>query len=36
VDELVQLAVLQPAGLDVFHNMLLKWSYVLRPRLGPL
>jgi hypothetical protein len=27
MDELVQLAVLQPS--TVFHTMLLKWSYIL-------
>jgi hypothetical protein len=33
---LVQLAVLQPAGLDLFHTLLLKWSYVLNVRGTPV
>jgi hypothetical protein len=32
MDPLVQLAVLQPD--EVFHKMLLKWSYVLHVRQG--
>jgi hypothetical protein len=32
MDPLVQLAVLQPVDLDVFQNILLKWSYVLHAR----
>jgi hypothetical protein len=30
MDPLVQLAVLQPVGLGVFHSLLVKWSYVLQ------
>jgi hypothetical protein len=29
---LVQLAVLQPVGLEVVYTTLLKWSYVLHVR----
>jgi hypothetical protein len=32
---LVQLAVLQPEGLEMFHTLLLKWSYVLHVRGAP-
>jgi hypothetical protein len=32
MDPLVQLAVLQLDNLEMFHNILLKWSYVLHVR----
>jgi hypothetical protein len=34
MDPLVQLAVLHSEEMDVFQNMLLKWSYVLHVRQG--
>jgi hypothetical protein len=32
MDPLVQLTMLQPNGSKAFHNMLLKWSYVISLR----